>query len=442
VTDNQANGIGFWQAAAIGVGGMVGGGIFAVLGLAVQLAGGGTPVAFTAAGAIAGLTAYSYARLSVRIPSQGGTVAFLNHAFGPGVWTGSLNILLWLSYVVMLSLYAHAFGAYGATFLPGSEDLWRRVLMSGSVLAITGLNLLSARVVGEVEEWIVVIKIAILLLFVAAGAFVIDPQRLAPTYWQSPLQLVAGGMIIFVAYEGFELIANTAGDVRDPQTVLPRAYYAAVGFVVALYVSIAMIVVGSLATSAVVAARDYALAEAARPFLGDAGFKLIALAAVLSTASALNATLYGAARLSYLIAKDGELPAVLERKIWNKPLEGLWITAALTLVLVNTLDLSSISNVGSSGFLIVFAAVNWANARLGHAAGEAWQLSAIGAVACFAALTALLWQTLATAPWKLLLVGGLLSAAVGIESVYRLITGREIRLHLEPNPLGTEEADG
>lgn len=428
MSEKQANGIGFWQAAAIGVGGMVGGGIFAVLGLAVQLAGGGTPLAFAAAGAIAGLTAHSYARLSVRILSQGGTVAFLNEAFGAGVWTGSLNILLWLSYVVMLSLYAHAFGAYAATFLPGSEDTWRRALMSGSVLAITGLNLLSARAVGEAEEWIVGTKIAILLFFVAAGVFAVDPQRLTPANWESPLQLVAGGMIIFVAYEGFELIANTAKDVRDPQTVLPRAYYAAVAFVVALYVTIAIVVVGSLTTSQVVAARDYALAEAARPFLGGAGFKLIALAAVLSTASALNATLYGAARLSYIVAKDGELPAVLERKIWNKPLEGLLITAVLTLVLVNTLDLSSISNVGSSGFLIVFSAVNWANVKLSRAAGDAWKMSAVGAVACIAALITLLWQTLETSPWKLLLVGGLIAAALGIESVYRLVTGREIRV--------------
>jgi amino acid transporter len=431
VSETQPQSIGFWQAAAIGVGGMVGGGIFAVLGLAVQLSGGGTPLAFTAAGAIAALTAHSYARLSARIMSQGGTVAFLNEAYGPGIWTGSLNILLWLSYVVMLSLYAHAFGAYAATFLPGPVDLWRRVLMNGSVLAITGLNLLSARAVGEAEEWIVGVKITILLFFVAMGLFVVDPGRLAPVHWESPLQLLAGGMIIFVAYEGFELIANTAKDVRDPQ-VLPRAYYASVAFVVVLYVAIAAVVVGSLTTADVVAARDYALAEAARPFLGSAGFKLIAIAAVLSTASALNATLYGAARLSYIIAKDGELPAALERKIWNKPLEGLWITAALTLILVNTLDLSSISNVGSSGFLVIFSAVNWANVKLSRSTGAAWQISAVGGIACLAALIALLWHTLEVAPWKLLLIGGIFAAAVGIESVYRFMTGREIRVHRAP----------
>ena len=110
--------IGLWAVVAIGVGGMVGGGIFAVLGLAVQLAHGGTPVAFALAGVVALLTTYSYAKLSVAYPSRGGTVTFLDRAFGAGMFTGSLNVLLWLSYVVMLSLYAFAFGSYGATFLP------------------------------------------------------------------------------------------------------------------------------------------------------------------------------------------------------------------------------------------------------------------------------------------------------------------------------------
>ena len=118
MTTTDGGKIGLWGAVAIGVGGMVGGGIFAVLGLAVQLAHGGTPVAFALAGVVALLTAYSYARLSVAYPSRGGTVAFLDRAFGSGMFTGSLNVLLWLSYVVMLSLYAFAFGSYGATFLP------------------------------------------------------------------------------------------------------------------------------------------------------------------------------------------------------------------------------------------------------------------------------------------------------------------------------------
>lgn len=421
--------LGFWAVVSIGVGGMVGGGIFAVLGLAVQLARGGTPVAFALAGLVALLTTYSYAKLSVAYPSRGGTVTFLDRVFGSGMLTGSLNVLLWLSYVVMLSLYAFAFGSYGSTFLP---DAWQAIgkhgLISLSVIAIAVLNLLSAELIGKAEGWVVGLKVSILLFFVGAGFAGVNASQIEPSSWSPPLQLAAGGMIIFLAYEGFELIANTAQDVRDVTKTLPHAYYTAVGFVIALYVMVALVTVGSLAVDKIVAAKDYALAEAARPFLGHAGFMLIAVAAMLSTASAINATLYGAARLSYCIARDGELPAVLERKVWGQPMEGLLITAGLTLIVANAFDLTSIATLGSGGFLVIFAAVNAANVR--HAAqtkSRGW-ISATGTVACLIALGTLVWQTYMTASTKLWVLVAMVALAVMIEGIYRLAK-RDIRLH-------------
>lgn len=421
--------LGLMAVVAIGVGGMVGGGIFAVLGLAVQLAQGGTPVAFALAGVVTLLTAYSYAKLSVTYPSRGGTVTFLDRAFGAGLLTGSLNIMLWLSYVLMLSLYALAFGSYGATFLPEPwQGVGKHLLISLSVVGITGLNLLRAQVIGKAENWIVGLKVAILLVFVGVGVAGVKVSQIAPASWSPPLQLVAGGMIIFLAYEGFELIANTAQDVRDVARTLPRAYFVAVGFVIGLYVLVSLVTVGNLPLDSIVAAKDYALAEAARPFLGQAGFTLIAVAAVLSTASAINATLYGASRLSYTIARDGELPAVLERKVWGEPVEGLLITAVLTLAMANLFDLTSISTLGSAGFLLIFAAVNIANAlRAAHTRSRAW-VSATGAVACMAAFGALVWQTARTTPKDLWLLAALLGIAVAIEGGFRLAR-RELNLH-------------
>jgi len=421
--------LGFWAVVAIGVGGMVGGGIFAVLGLAVQLAHGGTPVAFAIAGAVALLTTYSYAKLSVAYPSRGGTVTFLDRAFGAGMFTGSLNVLLWMSYVVMLSLYALAFGSYGATFLPESwHATGKHVLISLSVIVIAGLNLLSAGVIGKAENWIVGLKVAILLMFVGVGFAGMKAAQIAPGSWSPPLQLAAGGMIIFLAYEGFELIANTAQDVRNVARTLPRAYYTAVGFVIALYVLVTLVTVGNLAVDRIVAAKDYALAEAARPFLGQAGFALIAIAAMLSTASAINATLYGAARLSYCIARDGELPTKLEQEVWGQAVEGLLITAGLTLFVANVFDLTSISTLGSAGFLLIFAAVNTANAQHAPQTKSRGWISAAGAVACLAALAALVWQTARTGPMKLWVLAAMIVLAVTIEGIYRL-RKREIRLH-------------
>jgi amino acid transporter len=404
----------------MGVGGMVGGGIFAVLGLSVQMTHGAAPEAFMVAGLVALVTAYSYARLSVRFPSQGGTVTFLDQAFGSGLLSGMANILLWISYIVMLSLYAFAFGSYAAAMIPeGMRLIWKHVFISAGVIAVTGLNFMNAELIGAAEEWIVAFKIAILLVFIAAGAWSIDASSLATGSWPAPADILSGAMIIFLAYEGFELIANTAEDVRTPARTLPRAFYSSVGFVIVLYVLVAAVTVGNLPVSKIVAAKDYALAEAARPFLGSSGYLLITLAALLSTLSAINATLYGAARLSFNIAKDGELPAILERKIWNRPVEGLLMTAVATLLVANLFDLSSISLMGSAGFLLIFACVNGANVVLAKKTNSRRWISSLGVLLCIGALASLIWYTLKSAPAHIWVLVAMLVIAFLIEAIYR-----------------------
>ncbi len=381
--------VGLWGAVAIGVGGMVGGGIFAVLGLSVQIAKGGAPIAFAAAGCVALLTARSYALLSRSYPSRGGTVTFVNRAFGTGVFSGSVNVLLWLSYMVMLALYAQAFGSYAASFMSASRGVWKHVFLTAVVVIIGILNVAGASTVARVERGVVAIKVTILLLFIAVGLFGVSTSRLAPGQWSSPVSLVAGGMIIFLAYEGFELIANAAEDVEAPARTLTAAYYISVLFVIALYVLVTVVTVGSLPLASIVHARDYALAEAARPAFGSAGFTMIGIAAMLSTASAINATLYGSARMAYAIAQSKELPSALERLTWNRPLEGLFITAGATLVLANVVNLQNIATMGSAGFLIIFAVVNAAEAQTSSERGSRAWVSVAAAVACIGALVAL-----------------------------------------------------
>jgi amino acid transporter len=418
--DTQAGNIGYLEAVSIGVGGMVGGGIFAVLGLAVGVGRGGTFVAFLLAGLVALVTTYSYARLSVALPSEGGTVTFLNEAFGAGRIAGALNVLLWLSYIITTSLYAYAFGSYGATFLPNSsQGVARHALITGSIVAIALLNALSARLISMAEDTIVAAKILILVGFVGVALFHADLGEVAPSTWAGPGSLVAGGMLIFVAYEGFELIANAAGDVRDPETNIPRALYTSVLFTIALYMSVAVATVGLLSVTEIASAADFALAEAAKVVWGGIGFDLIVAAALLSTASAINATLYGTARLSVDIAVDGELPSALEQKIAGKPLLGLLITAASALAIANLVPLDAISSLASAGFLIVFAAANVANVRLAERTHSRRWLSMIGAVACVGALGALVVHVGTTRPLDLLLLTGLLVLTYLGEATYR-----------------------
>jgi amino acid transporter len=234
-------------------------------------------------------------------------------------------------------------------------------------------------------------------------------------------------MMIFLAYEGFELIANTAENIKNPKRNLPLAYYSSVGFVIVLYFLVSLVTVGNLAINKIIDSKDYALAEAAKPFLGSAGFILITVAALLSTSSAINATLYGAAKISYTIAKDGELPVELEKKIWNRPLEGLLITCGITLLVANLFDLTSISTMGSSGFLLIFTAVNISNAKLFSATGSKKWISIIGAVICFTALIILLIQQTINNPRQLIFFASMIGLSFMIEFVYRKLTRRTIK---------------
>ncbi len=423
----QGKKIGFWEAVSIGVGGMIGGGIFAVLGLTVLLARGGAPLAFFLAGLIALLTAYSYAKLSVRYPSQGGTIEFIVQAFGPGVIPAWLNTLLLASYVIMLSLYAYAFGSYGAVLIQGVESPGlKKLLTAGVILLFTLLNLLGAYVVGKAEDLMVAFKVLILLLFSALGFLTLDFSRLSPAHYPHFLHIFTGGLIIFLAYEGFGLIANTAQDVKDPDRTLPRAFYTAVIFVIFVYVLVALVAVGNLSYEEVVKAKDYVLAEAARPFLGEWGFLLISVAALLSTASAINATLYGTARISYLVAKYGALPRIFAHKIWRGAYEGLVILGGLTIIAALSFNLENISVAGSLGFLLVFGAVNLANLKLASATRANRFLAALGALACFASAVVLVFHNLKTNPASLKSSLIVIVATLVFEVFYRLATKRRL----------------
>jgi amino acid transporter len=391
---------------------MVGGGIFAVLGTAADLAKGGTPIAFLIAGLIALLTAYSYARLSATFPSAGGTVVFIDKAFGVEIWTGAANLMLYLSYLVTIGLYASAFGTYAATF--GSQgdqtsSLRHHFLISTAIIVPAIINLFRADFLSKIETLIVVIKLSLVVVVVTMGLPYVSGAALSTRNWSSPFALIAGGMVIFVAYEGFELIANAGDDVRDPAKTMPKAYYLSVVSVIALYILVAIVTVGSLSDAQIERSKDYALAEAAKPSLGAAGFSAVAAAALLATFSAINATIYGNARLGYTVAKDGELPEFIERKYWHRPVAGVATTTVVSLLLANLIDREAIATTASAGFLLIFAVVNAACWKMAEQAQASRVVCAISWLLSSAALVTLLVHTYVTDFKTLLLILGMVA---------------------------------
>ena len=412
------------DAMAIGIGGMVGGGIFAVLGLAVEMSQGATPLAFLLAGTIALLTSYSYVKMSISFPSRGGTVNFINKGFGKNIFSGGTNNLLWISYIIMLSLYASAFGAYGAKMihLTGDYNTDKHLLLSGVVLFSTLLNYISFKAVSLTESFAVFIKMIILGGFILAGGYgLLNSEfipQLSPAHWETPLHIISGGMVIFVAYEGFELIANATPNLTNPRLNIPKAFYYSTGIVVVLYMLIAIITVGSVSFEQIGKEQEYVLAVAARPVLGKIGFTIISVTAMISTFSAINATLYGGSRVNYQLARDDELPHEFTKHYWNQPI-GLLVTSILTLVLANGLNLESISTVGSAGFLWIFALVNLSNFRLARHSNSNKVVPVLGGTLCLLALIALLIQQFDSSPLGVVIAGSIFILSYGIEFLYK-----------------------
>lgn len=417
-------GIGLKEAISIGIGGMVGGGIFAVLGLATALAKGGTPISFLIAGLIALITSYSYVKLSLKYPDRGGTVKFVNQGFGIGVFSGGINNLLWFSYIIMLALYASAFGSYAPNLLQLTSDkvIDSHIYATAIVLIAAFINYYSIAVVGKIESYAVIIKLIILLTFVGFGLYGLfgNPhlEQLSPEHWESPFKLLTAGMVIFVAYEGFELIANAAPDIKNPEKNIPRAYYWSVIFVIFLYIIIAAITVGSLAFSDIATAQDYVLAEAAKPMLGKLGFTVITVAALISTFSAINASLYGGSKVNFEIAEDDELPKQFTCLLWGHPV-GLLVTTIATIVLVNTLKLESISTAGSVGFLLIFSIVNFVGFKLSKETNSNKIIPIIGAVLCFLAMLALLVQHYSVNKVDVFIALGIIAFSFATEYLYK-----------------------
>jgi amino acid transporter len=418
------------EVTAIGIGGMIGGGIFAVLGLAIAQAGHAVPVTLAVGGGIALLTGLSYARLGLAFHGDGGSFCYIEHAFDqPGI-AAVAGWLLVVGYVGTLALYATAFGAYGATLVSGAG---RPGPLSASLAALVligflSINLRGAKTSGATELGIVGVKLAILVVFAVAGLRTAQSSHFTPLFdkgWLTPLTAAA---LIFVAYEGFELIPNAIAEMENPERNLRRALVIAIVATTVIYVTVALAALGNLTPAQIEQDQEYVLAVAARPTMGAFGFMLIGVAALLSTASAINATLFGAARLAEAMAMDRALPRVfsLHERTRPVPWVALLVLTVAALGFAVAAPLAIISTFASATFLLIFFAINLSAWRLRRRIGLAGIWPLLGALATAAGFVLLLWYTSITAPRSLAWIAGVYAAAVVGETALTLARGRRL----------------
>ncbi len=415
------------ETVAIGIGGMIGGGIFAVLGLAIAQAGHAVPLTFAVGGAIALLTGLSYAHLGLAFHGDGGSFTYIEHAFGRPALAAVAGWLLVAGYVGTLALYATAFGAYGATLIAGPHA---PAYVAGGLAALVLLvfllvNLGGAKTSGMTELNLVAIKLTILAGFAVAGLHSATRAHFQPLFDRGTLAPFSAAALIFVAYEGFELIPNAIDEMENPRVNLKRALVIAILATSAIYVVVALAALGNLTPAQIVHDQEYVLAVAARPTLGEAGFVLIGIAALLSTASAINATLFGAARLAMVMASERALPRLfsLRERIRPVPWAALLALTAAALVFALMAPLAIISTFASATFLLIFLAINLSAWRLRRRIGLAgiWPLA--GAVATAASFLLLMVHSFAASPTSLAWIVGFYAAAVAVEIVLTIRRG-------------------
>ena len=320
VLESNNKKIGLWEAVAMAVGTMIGASIFSIFGVGAKIAGENLPEAFILSGIFALIVAYSYARLGSKIISNAGPIAFILKGIGDNLVTGALAIIIWLSYVISISLFAKGFAGYflplfGISISPLSMGITEVFLIA----FFTSINSFGSKAVSRVEFYIVLVKLSILGVFILLGFLQINPGYIIPSFSAKGLYgTLSAAVVFFLSYMGFGLITNASENMEDAEKNVPLAIFISIAIVMFVYIAVSFVAIGNLSIGELIKARDNALAVAAKPFLGSFGFVLISIGAVFSISSALNATLYGGANIAYSFAKDGELPEFFERKVWFK----------------------------------------------------------------------------------------------------------------------------
>jgi len=419
--------IGLWEAVSMAVGTMIGASIFSIFGVGAKIAEQNLPEAFVLSGIFALLVAYTYAKLGSQIISNAGPIAFILEGIGDNLITGALSILMWLSYVVSISLFAKGFAGYllpliHITLSPVSIGSVEIVLIA----FFTALNFFGSKAVGKTEFYIVLIKLSILGVFILLGFLTIKSSNIIPSFDQQHLKgTLNAAVVFFLSYMGFGLITNASEHIENPKRNVPLAIFISIAIVMFVYISVATVAVGNLPINKLITAGDNALAVAAQPFLGNFGFVLISIGALFSISSALNATIYGGANVAYSLAKDGELPQFFERKVWFKSTEGLYITSGLALLFAVLFNIGEIATITSAIFTIIYIFVLVAHYRLAdnYGGNKAFiLLSSVILVVVFIALMSYQWKTQKLAFYGVIIT---LCGALSIEYVYRNIIKRK-----------------
>jgi amino acid transporter len=321
-------------------------------------------------------------------------------------------------------MVAVSFGSYASSaFADGSEG-WIKVFAVLVVIVMTLLNIAGSQAVAKAQTVVVYVVLGILVVFAVTTLANIDPTLLATSGYPPFRDIVASVALTFFAFLGFGVITFTAKDLADPARQLPRAVFLALGIATVIYVAVALGVFGTLTVEEVIASGGTALAVAAEPVLGEAGYWMMSITALFATAGATNAGLFPATGLSDEMASVGQFPPVMGSRLWSRAPTGLLLTAAVAIVLALGFDLSSIASIGSAIALLVFTLVTAGHLRVRSQTGASMLLLILGVLTTGVVLLTFAFTTLPEEPGTAVALLVILVLSVVLDLWWKSVKGR------------------
>jgi len=366
LTRKRKKELGLGELIAIALGGMVGGGIFSILGIATENIGNATPIAILIGGVLALFAAYSYVKLALLYKDEGATYSFFKKSFPKSKLASSIiGWLIVFGYISTLALYAFTFASYFCSQIEAlNTPIWHKII-AGLIISIFAIiNLVSVKGMGKLEDILVYSKIVILLIISGLLTGKGDIQNLLPLFENETTltQILIVSAITFVAYEGFQLVIHAYNEMNNPQKNIPRAIYSSIGIATFLYLVLSIAALSAIPKEMIITDKEYALAAGAKTYLGQFGQFMVIFGALLATSSAISGTLFGASRLMAVIANDGYFPKSLGKKIKTHiPNKAIITMSGLAFVLLATGGLQVILEFGSITFIIVSLLMAYTN---------------------------------------------------------------------------------
>lgn len=354
-------------SVSLGTGVMIGAGIFVLMGQIAELVGGLFPLAFVAGAVVTGFSAYSYVKFSNAYPSSGGVAKFLRKSYGPGVVTGTFSLLMYVSMVIAESLVSRTFGTYSLRLFDiDSSSILVPILAVALIAAAFVVNISGNKIIeatANITAGIKIIGIAVLAI-VGLSTGVVAPFEMSLPASSDDMPMagnfLAALALAILAYKGFTTITNQGGDIVDPKHNVGRSIIISILICVFVYVTLAISVGANLSIEEIVKAKDYAIAEAARPVFGDLGLWVTVFIAIVATVSGVFASVFSASRLLGMLGMMKQVPSLSKRQGNHT---ALLVTVILAMLITIFFDLTRIAAIGAIFYLLMDIAVHWGLVR-------------------------------------------------------------------------------